>query len=106
MGFYSPIRNRMFWNEVENLPLKQLHIISPCPALVWSNGEARLPTSLRSITIEFSRVDGVLPHPIYLLRQLPNLESLDMRPWRTGSRVLDLDEEAVGPVEGNCLLCQ
>jgi hypothetical protein len=107
---YTAIESKIFWDEVENLPLKKLSLISPCPGLFWSDGKVELPTSLQSLYIDFTSHDYILPNPHWIFRQLPNLGTLHLRYERIQEgRFLDPDdvvELSPAPDSEPCRLCQ
>jgi hypothetical protein len=108
-GMYTAIESAKFWEEVEYLPLKHFGIYGSCPPLIWNNGQANLPTSLQTLCIYSAREH--IPDPSYFFRQLPNIESLDLRSRPSQEdQLLDPDDGAeLSPVpdsERPCRLCQ
>ena len=109
---YSSRENYLFWKEVEKLPLKFLEVTSPCPALKWNHDERpNLPTSIRTLNINYNELEIFLRNPMNFVRHLPNLRSFRLTSFY---QLVDGDAEPADDQEidhfpnesPHCFLCQ
>ena len=105
---YTSSENSLFWNEVQKLQLKHLRIVSRYPALTWNRHDsAVLPTSLRTLQISFFEEDDFSRNPLVVIRQLPNLETLELLSLYDREEDGSADNAGIHqPGYHSCPLCQ
>ena len=96
---FSSQQNRDFWNAIELLPLEEIQLTVPLPAINWDDQIASLPKTLKHVSLEFPNPDRLhrTVKIMAILRQLPLLERFEARSWEEEEDDSDLQRQTIYP---------